>query len=194
MLTIYSKQKTIISLPLLVFIKKVKMKKLLSIIILLFISTIATSQIIRAELTATGLTCSMCSKATYNQLKSISEVEKVEPDLNNTTFIIHFKSNTSVNISNLKKKVEDAGFAIGELVVLFKLDRQVAENNTSFLLDNNTYTFMETKSSTLNGEVKLKILDKGYVVDKEYKKFSNMTKQYPSYVGANKNTYHIKTL
>jgi copper chaperone CopZ len=194
MLTIYSKQKTIISLPLLLFIKKVKMKKLLSIIILLFISTIATSQIIRAELTATGLTCSMCSKATYNQLKSISEVEKVEPDLNNTTFIIHFKSNTSVNISNLKKKVEDAGFAIGELVVLFKLDRQVAENNTSFLLDNNTYTFMETKSSTLNGEVKLKILDKGYVVDKEYKKFSNMTKQYPSYVGANKNTYHIKTL
>jgi hypothetical protein len=53
---------------------------------------------------------------------------------------------------------------------------------------------METKSSNLNGEVKLKIMDKGYVVDKEFKKLSNMTKQYPSYVGTNKNTYHIKTL
>jgi copper chaperone CopZ len=170
------------------------MKNLLALTIFLFITTVASSQIIRAELTATGLTCSMCSKATYKQLISISEVEKVEPDLNNTAFIIHFKSNAPVNVSNLKKKVEDAGFAVGELVVLFKLDNQVAENNTSFVLDNNTYTFMDTKFSTLNGEVKLKILDKGYVVDKEYKKFSNMTKQYPSYFGANKNTYHIKTL
>jgi hypothetical protein len=53
---------------------------------------------------------------------------------------------------------------------------------------------MDTKPSTLNGEVKLKILDKGFVVDKEYKKLSNMTNQYPSYVGNKKNTYHIKTL
>jgi copper chaperone CopZ len=111
------------------------MKKLLTIALLLCITTIANSQIIRAELTATGLTCSMCSKATYNQLISIPEVEKVEPDLNNTTFIIHFKSNTPVTISNLKKKVEDAGFAVGELIVLFKLDNQVAENNTSFVID-----------------------------------------------------------
>jgi hypothetical protein len=53
---------------------------------------------------------------------------------------------------------------------------------------------METKSNTLNGEVKLKILDKGYVIDKVYKKFAKMTKQYPSYVSNNKITYHIKTL
>jgi len=170
------------------------MKKLLTITLLLFITIIANTQIMRAELTATGLTCSMCSKATYNQLISISEVEKVETDLNNTAFIIHFKSNTPVTISNLKKRVEDAGFAIGELIVLFKLDNQVAENNTSFVIDNNTYTFMDTKFSTLNGEVKLKILDKGYVVDKEYKKLSKMIKQYPSYVNTNNNIYHIKTL
>jgi copper chaperone CopZ len=170
------------------------MKKLLTITLLLFITIIANTQIMRAELTATGLTCSMCSKATYNHLISISEVEKVETDLNNTAFIIHFKSNTPVTISNLKKRVEDAGFAIGELIVLFKLDNQVAENNTSFVIDNNTYTFMDTKFSTLNGEVKLKILDKGYVVDKEYKKLSKMIKQYPSYVNTNNNIYHIKTL
>jgi hypothetical protein len=53
---------------------------------------------------------------------------------------------------------------------------------------------MDTKASNLNGEVKLKILDKGYIVDKEFKKFSKMTLQYPSYLGTNKNTYHIKTL
>ena len=47
------------------------MKKLLTIALLLCITTIANSQIIRADLTATGLTCSMCSKATYNQLISM---------------------------------------------------------------------------------------------------------------------------
>ena len=176
------------------FLNIKKMKNFIALTAFLLITTVANSQIIRADLTATGLTCSMCSKATYNQLISISEVEKVEPDLNNTAFIIYFKNNTPINISNLKKKVEDAGFAVGELVVLLKLDNQVAENNTSFVLDNNTYSFMETKSSKLNGEVKLKILDKGFVVDKEYKKFLKMAKQYPSYASTAKNTYHIKPL
>lgn len=53
---------------------------------------------------------------------------------------------------------------------------------------------MDTKPSTLNGEVKLKILDKGYIVDKEYKKLANMSNQYPSYGGNNNNIYHIKAL
>ncbi|MFM7838267.1 MAG: heavy-metal-associated domain-containing protein [Chitinophagaceae bacterium] len=170
------------------------MKKLITVTMYLLITTFASAQIISAELTATGLTCSMCSKATYNQLKSIAEVERVEPDLNNTAFIIHFKNNTPVHIGNLKKKVEDAGFAVGELVVLFKFDNQVAENNTSFVLDKDTYTFMDTKPGTLRGEVKLKILDKGYVVDKEYKKYSNMAQRYPSYVTAAEHLYHVKTL
>ena len=54
-------------------------------------AVISQAQIIKAELTATGLTCSMCSKATYKQLTSIPEVEKVESDLNKTAFILYFK-------------------------------------------------------------------------------------------------------
>ena len=53
---------------------------------------------------------------------------------------------------------------------------------------------MDTKSSNLAGEVKVKVLDKGYVVEKEYKKLSKMVKQYPSYATVSKNSYHIKTL
>ena len=60
--------------------------------------------------------------------------------------------------------MEDAGFAVGELVVLFKLNNQVAENNNSFVLDDNTYTFMDTQSNTLNGEVKLKILQTSQIL------------------------------
>jgi copper chaperone CopZ len=170
------------------------MKKILTLSVILLISAIANAQIIKAELTATGLTCSMCSKATYKQLISIPEVEKVEPDLNNTAFIIFFKNGSQVNISNLKKKVEEAGFSIGELLVVFNFKNQQAENNSTFTLDNMTYTFMDTKAGVLSGEVKVKILDKGYVVEKEYKKFSKMIKQYPSYASISNNSYHIKTL
>ena len=68
------------------------MKKILLLSVILFAAIIANGQIIRAEVTAIGLTCSMCSKATYKQLASIPEVENVEPDLNNTAFILFFKN------------------------------------------------------------------------------------------------------
>jgi hypothetical protein len=53
---------------------------------------------------------------------------------------------------------------------------------------------MDTKAGTLTGEVKVKILDKGFIVDKEYKQIAKTSKQYPSYATINKNTYHIKVL
>jgi hypothetical protein len=121
-------------------------------------------------------------------------VEKVEPDLNNTAFILYFKNGSSVNVNSLKEKVEEAGFAVGELVVVFNFKNQQAENNKSFTQNNITYTFMDTKSGTLTGEAKVKILDKGFVVEKEYKKLSKLNKQYPSYATLSKNSYHIKTL
>ncbi len=170
------------------------MKHLLISAIILLSSTIADAQITRAELTATGLTCSMCSKATYKQLTSIPEVENVEPDLNKAAFLLYFKNGSTINVGDLKKKVEDAGFSVGELVVVFNFNNQQAKNNSSFTQDNITYTFMDTKPGMLAGEVKVKILDKGFVVEKEYKKLSKMTKQYPTYATASNNSYHIKTL
>lgn len=170
------------------------MKKILISSIILLGSLITKAQITKAELTAIGLTCSMCSKATYKQLTSIPEVEKVETDLNKTAFILHFKTGSAVNPGDLKKAVEDAGFAVGELLVVFNFNNQKAEDNSSFIQDNITYTFMDTKPGVLAGEVKVQILDKGFVVEKEYKKLSKQTKKYPSYATANNNLYHIKTL
>ena len=170
------------------------MKKILISCIILIASYVTNAQITKAELTATGLTCSMCSKATYKQLTSIPEVEKVETDLNRTAFILFFKSGTNVNVGDLKKKVEDAGFSVGELVVVFNFNNQKAENNSSFTQDNITYTFIDSKPTVLTGEVKVKILDKGFVTEKEYKKLQKLTKQYPTYASVNNNLYHIKTL
>lgn len=170
------------------------MKKILLALVVIMSSQSAEAQITRAELTATGLTCSMCSRATYKQLTSIPEVEKVETDLNKTAFILQFKKGSKVNIGDLKAKVEAAGFSVGELVVVFNFKNQQAANNSSFTQDNISYTFMDTKNAVLTGDVKVKILDKGFVVEKEYKKLLKMAKQYPTYASANNNAYHIKTL
>lgn len=170
------------------------MKKILIGAILLFTAAIANAQITKAELTATGLTCSMCSKATYKQLTALPEVEKVDTDLNKTAFILYFKPGSTVNPGDLKKAVEEAGFAVGELVVVFNFTNQKAEDNSSFTQDNITYTFMDTKPAVLAGAVKVQILDKGFIVEKEYKKLSKLAKKYPSYTTASNNIYHIKTL
>ena len=103
-------------------------------------------------------------------------------------------SQDNFNGQGVKKKVEDAGFSVGELVVVFNFKNQQAENNSSFTLDNNTYTFMDTKAGTLTGVVKAKILDKGFIEDKEYKQISKTAMQYPTYATINKNVYHIKVL
>ena len=170
------------------------MKKILISSFILFVSVIVNAQIKKAELTATGLTCSMCSKATYKQLTSLPEVEKVETDLNKTAFVLYFKNGSIVNPGDLKKAVEDAGFAVGELIVVFNFNNQKAEDNSSFTQDNITYTFMDTRPGVLAGEVKVQILDRGFVVEKEYKKLSKLTKKYPTYTTANNNSYHIKAL
>jgi copper chaperone CopZ len=170
------------------------MKKILISSIISLASFIANAQITKAELTATGLTCSMCSKATYKQLSSLPQVEKVETDLNNTAFILSFKTASIVNPSDLKKAVEDAGFAVGKLIIVLNFANQKAEDNSTFTQANITYKFIDTKPGVLTGEVKLQILDKGFVVEKEYKKLSKLTKKFPSYATVSNNLYHIKTL
>lgn len=169
-------------------------KIFIATILLLVTATTVQAQITKAELTATGLTCSMCSKATYKQLASIPEVEKVETDLNKTAFILYFKEGSTINVNSLKKKVEDAGFSVGQLIVTMKLNNQKAENNASFTQDNISYTFMNSTPKLLSGEVKVKILDKGFVTEKEYKQLVKLAKQYPTYTVATANTYHIKTM
>ncbi len=170
------------------------MNKILIFPVLLLLTFAANAQITKAELTATGLTCSMCSKATYKQLTSIPEVEKVETELNKTAFILYFKKGSAINVGVLKKKVEDAGFSVGELLVVFNFENQQVVNNNSFIQDNIKYTFIDATPAILTGEVKVQILDKGFITDKEYKKQQKLVKQFPGYASVNNNLYHIKTL
>ena len=54
--------------------------------------------------------------------------------------------------------------------------------------------FIDSKPKTLNGETKVKILDKGFVTQKEFKKLSKLYAKYPSYTYDNEDNYHLKTI
>ena len=68
------------------------------------------AQIVKAEIRATGLTCSMCSNAINKQLKSMPEVADVATDLNTNTFTVMLKEGNDLNPKVFKDKVEKALF------------------------------------------------------------------------------------
>jgi len=156
--------------------------------ILLFALTImfaATSQaqIAKAEIQATGLTCSMCSNAINKQLKSLAEVENVEIDLNTNTFTVTLKENNSLKPSVFKENVEKAGFFIGSLILTVKPETIAKE----------PYILLDGKEKQAN-EILIQVLDKGYVTNKTFKKLSKSYKNSLTFNNNDETDFHIKVL
>ena len=86
------------------------MKKNILLFILLFSIQITNAQISKAEIIATGLTCSMCSNAINKQLKKLPEIEKVDVDLNSNTFTIYMKKDKTISPRILKESIQKAVF------------------------------------------------------------------------------------
>jgi copper chaperone CopZ len=140
------------------------------------------AQIVKAEIIATGLTCSMCSNAINKQLKSLEEVASVDTDLNTNTFTVIMKPNTNVSPKIFKENVEKAGFFIGSLVL--SVDSKSLEN----------YINVEKTEKLIASEIQIQILDKGFVTDKEFKKLTKKYKNHETYLSNNEGDYHFKIL
>ena len=65
----------------------------------------ARSQVTSVELQASGLTCSMCSKAVLNALKEVPAVEKVQVNIKNQQYQISFRKDASIQLDALSKAV-----------------------------------------------------------------------------------------
>ncbi len=152
----------------------------------------AEAQITKAEIVATGLTCSMCSNAINKQLKSLTEVDSVVIDLNTNTFVVHLKKEAMISPRVLKEKVEKAGFFVGSMIVTMKFDNADISENIKIEQEGIALVIVDSKSKVLNGETKAKIMDKGYVTQKEYKKLTKSLSKIPSYLDGNEDDYHVK--
>jgi copper chaperone CopZ len=152
------------------------MKTIITICFGLIINLTTTAQITKVELQASGLTCSMCNKSIHKALTSIDNVKNVDANINTNTFTITFKDSTIVKMDDLKEKVEKAGYKVANFWATINLTNVAAKNDAHFTEQKNIYHFLNVKEQTLNGAVKVQVLDKGFVTSAMYKKNAKLTK------------------
>ena len=163
--------------------KTLNKKNIVLVLIVALFSTAGFAQISKAEIIATGLTCSMCSNAINKQLQSLPEAVNVETDLNTNTFTVTLKEGNKLTPATFKEKVEKAGFFIGSLVLTVP----------SETVNKSPYVIVKDITSK-SKQIKVQVLDKGYVVDKEFKKLSKEFKSIPTFAIANEGNFHVKVL
>lgn len=149
------------------------MKAIKSFLFLIALFSSAASyaqQISNAEVQVTGLTCSMCAKATETALKSLDFVGSIKPDLNNNLFSISFKDDKKVNLDQIRKKVQEAGFSVGQLTATFNFKNVKVDQSGRATVDGNTYQFINSGQKVLNGPVKAAVVDKDFISNSSYKK------------------------
>jgi copper chaperone CopZ len=134
------------------------------------------AQINRVTIQASGLTCSLCSNAINKALKTLDFVAEVEPNIEQSTFDISFKNSSAVNFDLLKKKVEGAGFFVAKMWVEMNIAETIVENDAHIEVHGMMMHFLNVGNKTLNGKIILRILDKGFVSSKEYKKNARFTR------------------
>lgn len=173
--------------------KNIYLKLILIACLVLITSTKSYSQISKAEIMATGLTCSMCSNAINKQLKATVGVDSVSTDLNTNTFTVYFKKESKIMPKVLKEGVEKAGFFIGSLVITVPTESLKMAEDKTISLNGFTFVLLDEKLKNSNGETKVRVYDKGYVTQKEHKKLLKTFSKTASYSADNEDDYHIKS-
>jgi copper chaperone CopZ len=150
----------------------------------------ATSQIKSVTLQASGLTCSMCSRAIYKSLQKVSDVSKVEEDIEHTSYHIWFSDPSGVSLDNLKKAVVDAGFSVASMKVNADFKNVPIASDSSLQINDLIFRFVDIRTQHLNGEKTLLILDKDYLQDKDRKKYNGLFESIPV-TGGGERIFHV---
>lgn len=163
------------------------------IIILLTLALQSQAQLKNATLQASGLTCAMCSKAVFKALSGVAFVEKVNADIEGSSYELIFKPGAKINLDALSKAVVDAGFSVSKLKVTTDFNNTKIQNDAHVSLSDQSFHFLNVTPQTLNGTRAVTLVDKNFVSSKEYKKFSKLTtmKCYESGVMEGQRVYHV---
>ena len=147
------------------------MKTLKIFIILLVVTTgIANAQFTKAQLQVSGLTCALCSKATEKSLKTLPFISDIKTDLLHNIYILTFKNDVPVNFDLISKKVQDAGFFVNFLKPTFNFNNvKLADNE--FAYGGDTFKVIGAGDKTLNGDVEVTLVDKGFAPKSVSKKY-----------------------
>lgn len=155
-------------------------------------SNFAIAQMNKAEVIATGLTCSMCSNAIYKQLQKSPGVEKVETNLNTNTFTVFYKKNNQTKPIDIKDNIEKSGFFIGSLLVYLPSESLKINSKTTLEQDQTSFEVLDGNAKISTNETKLKVFDEGYITAKELKKQRKIYLKKASFSNSVANVYHVK--
>ncbi len=152
------------------------MKKVFIALSVLFLATAADAQFSKASLQASGLTCSMCSKAVKVALEGVPFVEKVDVNLKSQEYDLQFKKDAVVDFDMLSAAVVDAGFSVAQLKATAELSNVKALKDGHVLIGNSYFHFLNGKGQPLNGATTFSLVDKSFVSAKDFKKYSTASK------------------
>lgn len=152
------------------------MKKFLFAVALAIAPLLSFAQLKSATLTASGLTCSMCSKAIFKALSKVSSVARVDADIEGSKYRITFREGAPVVLDDLKKAVTGAGFSVASLEVTGIFPSTAIANDTHLEWGGATYHFLNVPKGTISGEQTLRVVDKAFLPDAEYHRYAQYTK------------------
>jgi copper chaperone CopZ len=151
------------------------MKTLKIFLALAALSTgVANAQFTKAELQVSGLTCSMCSKATEKSLRTLGFIGDIKADLNRNVFVLTFKNNAPVNLEQISKKVQGAGFSVSNLKATFNF-ANVKITDKQFNYGGENYRIVSPLNKEPEGLATFTVVNKGFAPVSVYKKYSNVT-------------------
>ncbi len=152
------------------------MKKVFFLLGFFLTVVISQAQVTSASLQASGLTCAMCAKSVYKNLEALPFIEKIDTDLDKSSFLLNFKDGMDMDADAIKKKVEDAGFSVAQLKINVTFNNQQVSNDQHLTVDGKVYHFLNIKDQVLNGEKSLLLVDKTFLSAKDFKKYASATK------------------
>ncbi len=130
------------------------------------------AQIKSAVVGVDGLTCSACSFATEKSLLKLEVIDSVFMQLEENTATIFFKPGKKVEMTEVAKKVTDAGFSVRSIVALIDVGQLKVTPDYCWSFENNIYHFIKLDSDKeLKGTVQLKFIGDKFMPSKEFKKW-----------------------
>jgi copper chaperone CopZ len=131
-----------------------------------------------ADLRAAGLTCAMCSNAINKSLQTLKFVQKVDVDLNHSSFLIFFREGEELNIDAVRRKVEDAGFSVASLTITADLQEIQLSGEGIAKIDNQFLCLLNYKEQVVKARQTFRIIERGYLSDREYKKYQHQSRSW----------------
>ena len=163
-------------------------KQFLVVILVCSLVVEMNAQFSKASLEASGVTCSLCSKAIKKALEGVPFVEEVKVDVKMQEYNLVFKKGSAIHFDDIQKAVEDAGFSVASLRVTGNFENLKLQKDQNVRIGDQTFIFLNGNNEILEGERTLTLIDKNFLTPKAFKKYSASIK--PT-AASNIRVYHV---